>query len=229
MTAADFPYPAVGMVHVANEMSWQRPVTADERLTLSCWAEGPRPHRKGVTVDLCGTAGVGDDLAWQGRSTYLVRGARMPDGSHEAGQPVGDPAPETTAEPPSPLPDAAGLLPRARWRLPADLGRRYAAVAGDINPIHLHPLAARALGFPRAIAHGMWAHARVLSALAPASQLPAGRVRVGFQAPLLLPGTAQLAARPDGSAFAVTSAAGERTHLAGTLQPADFTNRPPAV
>lgn len=227
MTAADFPYPAVGMVHVANAMSWQRPVTAGEPLTLTCWAEGPRPHRKGVTVDLCGTAGAGDEVAWEGRSTYLVRGGRMPGSSDEPGQPSPGAGPEPAAEPPPP--DPADLLPRARWRLPADLGRRYAAVAGDINPIHLHPLAAKALGFPRAIAHGMWAHARVLSDLGPAAQPPEGRVRVSFQAPLLLPGTAELAARPDGSAFAVTSRQGERTHLAGTLEAADFTNRSPAV
>lgn len=216
MTAPDFPNPAVGMVHVANEMVWQRPVTAHEQLTLSCWAEGPRPHRKGVTVDLCGTAGAGDEVAWRGRSRYLVRGASVPAGG------AGRPAAERDA-------DAAGLLARARWWLPGDLGRRYAAVAGDVNPIHLHPLAARALGFPRAIAHGMWAQARVLADLGPVGRPPAGRVRVEFRSPLLLPGTAQLAARPDGSAFALTSAGGERTHLVGSLQSTDFTNRTASV
>ena len=25
------------------------------------------------------------------------------------------------------------------WKLPGDLGRRYAAVSGDHNPIHLYP------------------------------------------------------------------------------------------
>lgn len=41
------------------------------------------------------------------------------------------------------------------WSLASDLGRRYARVSGDINPIHLHALSARAFGFRRAIAHGM--------------------------------------------------------------------------
>ena len=51
------------------------------------------------------------------------------------------------------------------WRLPADLGRRYAAVSGDHNPIHLYPLTAKAFGFPRQIAHGMWTKARCVAAM----------------------------------------------------------------
>ena len=55
----------------------------------------------------------------------------------------------------------------ARWHLPDDLGRRYASVSGDRNPIHMHALTAKAFGFPRAIAHGMWTKARCLAALEP--------------------------------------------------------------
>ena len=46
-----------------------------------------------------------------------------------------------------------------------DIGRRYGAVSGDRNPIHLYPLTARLFGFRRAIAHGMWTKARCLAAL----------------------------------------------------------------
>ena len=72
------------------------------------------------------------------------------------------------------------------WRVPADTGRRYAAVSGDRNPIHLHPLPARLLGQPGAIAHGMWTHARCLAALA--GRLPdAFTVEVAFKRPVRLP------------------------------------------
>ena len=77
-------------------------------------------------------------------------------------------------------------------RVPDDIGRRYAAVSGDVNPIHLNPLAAKAFGFPRAIAHGMWTHARSLAALE--GRLPAGplTVRAQFAKPVLLPSTVAL-------------------------------------
>ena len=74
------------------------------------------------------------------------------------------------------------------WRLPGDLGRRYAAVSGDHNPIHLYALTAKAFGFPRQIAHGMWSKARCLAALD--GRLPdAVTVEVAFKKPVLLPGT----------------------------------------
>ena len=74
----------------------------------------------------------------------------------------------------------------ATWRIPDDAGRRYAKVSGDVNPIHLSGLTAKAFGFKRAIAHGMWVKARVLGALA--GRLPdALSVDVGFRKPLFLP------------------------------------------
>ena len=71
------------------------------------------------------------------------------------------------------------------WKLPGDLGRRYAAVSGDHNPIHLYGLTAKAFGFPRQIAHGMWSKARCLAALD--GRLPdAVTVEVAFK-PILSP------------------------------------------
>ena len=106
-----------------------------------------------------------------------------------------------------PAPRAAATTPRRRarpfaevppggveWRLPADLGRRYAAVSGDRNPIHLYPLTAKALGFPRQIAHGMWSKARCVAAIE--NRLPdAVRVDVAFKKPIVLPGTVAFGGR----------------------------------
>ena len=69
-----------------------------------------------------------------------------------------------------------------------DVGRRYAKVSGDVNPIHLHPLGARLFGFRGAIAHGMWTKARCLAALQ--SRVPdALTADVAFQQPLPLGST----------------------------------------
>jgi acyl dehydratase len=109
---------------------------------------------------------VADELVWEDVSTNLKRG----DGDESLPR---DPEFE---DPPV----------TARWRVPGDLGRRYAAVSGDRNPIHLHGLTAKAFGFPRAIVHGMWTKARCLAAL----RLPdAFDVSVRFKKPVLLPST----------------------------------------
>ena len=107
------------------------------------------------------------------------------------------------------------------WRLPGDLGRRYAAVSGDHNPIHLYPLTAKAFGFPRQIAHGMWTKARCVAALD--NRLPdAVTVRVEFKKPVFLPGTVALGSRidDDGVAFSLTRPKDGAPHLVGRAAPA---------
>ena len=102
------------------------------------------------------------------------------------------------------------------WSLPGDLGRRYAAVSGDHNPIHLYPLTAKALGFPRQIAHGMWTKARSIAALE--NRLPdAVRVDVAFKRPVILPGKVAFGSTPidDGYAFSLTSPSSGAPHLQG--------------
>ncbi|GGK82135.1 MaoC/PaaZ C-terminal domain-containing protein [Ornithinimicrobium pekingense] len=197
MAGRDFPFPMMGLVHVANTMTLHRPVTVGEELTLSSWAERLAPHRKGHTVDLVGEARVDDEVVWEGRSTYLARGK-------------GD----GTAPPPGGREDDIPRTELATWRLPADLGRRYARVAGDANPIHLGALPAKALGFPRAIAHGMWTHARALAAVEP--RLPERYVvDAQFVKAILLPSTVVLrgGVRDGSGALAVTSRDGSRIHL----------------
>ena len=90
------------------------------------------------------------------------------------------------------------------WKLGGDLGRRYGAVSGDRNPIHLYPLTAKAFGFPTNIAHGMWTLARSLSALQ--NKLPdAFTVDVEFQKPILLArhGGVRFPGHRDGLVFGV--------------------------
>ena len=86
------------------------------------------------------------------------------------------------------------------------------SVSGDLNPIHMHPLTAKAFGFPTAIAHGMWTKARCLAALHP--RLPDHfRVEVQFRKPILLPATVQFGEeedQPDDSRAAHSSEAGSR-------------------
>jgi acyl dehydratase len=197
MTAPDFPFPLMGLVHVGNAIVQRRPVRLGESVALSVRAGDLRPHAAGTQFDVVAEAYAADGLVWTGRSTYLRRG------------PVGDRSgrPE--------LPPTAG--PIARIRVDGDIGRRYAAVAGDVNPIHLHSLAAKALGFRRAIAHGMWLTARVLASLE--GRLPPSfTVEVAFKTPVFLPSTVLLSTprTAGGWTLDVRSSAG-RPHLAGTI------------
>jgi acyl dehydratase len=135
---------------------------------------------------------------WEGESVYLRLG--------RPGR--GAPAPV--------LDDVAAPTPVETWQVPSDLGRRYARVSGDANPIHTSALGARLFGFRRPIAHGMWAKARAMAALARGTPFDDAEVEVAFRAPLFLPGEARLRTGPNG-AFELTDASGGRTHLRGRL------------
>lgn len=200
-----FPFALPGLVHVANRTEMHRPVTADEPLDLSVRTADLRPHRKGRQFDVLAEARVGGELVWTGASTYLRRGGGGDDG-------VADP--DLPLEPP--VEDADG----ARWRVPGDTGRRYAAVSGDRNPIHLSPLTSRLFGFPKPIAHGMWTAARALAAIE--DRVPVTGIQsLRFGKPLPMPRTVTFAAaaRPDGWAFAVRDARSGAPHLTGAVVP----------
>jgi hypothetical protein len=215
MVDRSFPLGLAGLVHVRNRIAVHRAVDASEILSLRASARALRPHAKGAQVDLVGEVRVGEELVWEGVSTYLARGASAPVQIEqiETEQPV----PGDLAD----LADLADLGGRANalWHVPADMGRRYAAVSGDVNPIHLSSLAARAFGFPRTLVHGMWTKAHALAAIE--ARLPAAYVvDVAFSRPLLLPSTADYVAvqQDQGWDFVVRPGRGDGDHLRGTVR-----------
>ncbi|GAA2743304.1 MaoC/PaaZ C-terminal domain-containing protein [Terrabacter aerolatus] len=177
MSGDRFPLPLLGAVHVENRIEATRPVGVDEPLDVSVWAQDLRPHRRGRQVDLVSEASVRGETVWRGISTYLSRGTEHAD--------------TESSDPPS-TEQLASVGAGPLWLLAEGTGRSYAAVSGDWNPIHVHALTARPLGFPTAIAHGMYSYARVLASLGP--RLPASGLtsRVWFRKPVRLPSTVRL-------------------------------------
>jgi acyl dehydratase len=199
-----FPLPLPGLVHIRNTITVHRRIDAAERLDVRVHADRFVAHPKGAQVDLVARVDAGGEPVWHGCSTYLARGATAPE--------HGDPPPAQ----PGGVPDGT---PAATWRVAAGIGRRYAGVSGDVNPIHLHPLAARVFGFPRAIAHGMWTAARALSALQ-GRLPPALTYEVAFGKPLLLPSSVELRIRAaDGGWDLDVRSRSGRHHLDGSVQP----------
>ena len=197
MSDPAFPYPAIGTVHLENAITAHRAIGVGESLAVRTEVGPARPHPKGRVLDFVTTAHAGDELVWESTSVYLRRGRG--DADAPFGTPFEDVAPTG-----------------ARWRLAGDLGRRYAAVSGDHNPIHLYPLTARALGFRRQIAHGMWTKARSVAQLE--NRLPeAVRVEVSFRKPVFLPGTVAFGSHPtaDGYAFSLSDPRNGAFHLLG--------------
>jgi MaoC like domain len=214
MADGGFPFGAVGLVHLENRIEQRRQIGLDEELTIRVRPTKLQPHPKGQTFSLLTEVTAGDEPAWESESTMLRRGARQPADGPETSKSRTPDAPRREDE------GAPDTRPSATWKLGGDLGRRYAAVSGDRNPIHMHSLTAKPLGFPGAIAHGMWTKARCLAALD--SRLPdAFAVDVRFRKPILLPGRVEFAGAEEGEeiAFAVRDAKRQTPHLDGRVRP----------
>ncbi|MGN6372137.1 MAG: MaoC/PaaZ C-terminal domain-containing protein [Solirubrobacteraceae bacterium] len=228
MADGHFPFGAVGLVHIENRIVQHRPIGTGEELEIRVRTTPLEAHPRGRAFSFVSEARVDGELVWEDVSRYLRRGGggsqaqesgastATPQGS--AGQvggesPIGGPTEEQE------------LSGGAEWKLPGDLGRRYASVSGDRNPIHMHSLLAKPLGFPRAIAHGMWTKARCLAALE--SRLAdAFSVDVRFRKPILLPARVVFTSAGQGQQidFAVRDAKRGAPHLEGhtqTLTPAE--------
>lgn len=208
MTDTSFPFAPMGLVHLRNSITQHRPIGISETLDVRVHADNLRPHPKGRLADLVTAVTSEGELVWEEVTTLFARGEGRGD--------------ETV---PPPLEGVDAPVGPTRWRLKDDLGRRYAAVSGDRNPIHLYALTAKAFGFSRQIAHGMWTEARCLAALA--GRLPeAYRVDVEFRKPILLPASVNFGAVQETgtTTFGVTSPprsedAGPTAHLVGRVVP----------
>ena len=195
-----FPVPAMGMVHLDNSISQHRPIRIGETLDVEMSVGSAVPHPAGSIFLFKTAVRIDSELVWEETSAYLSRGKRNPDAEW----------PDTYERVP------AGPM---TWDLPANLGRKYGAVSGDINPIHLTPVTAKALGFKRQIAHGFWTMARSVAAID--SRLPdAVKVDASFRKPTFLPSKVAFGSKPvpGGYAFSLTKAGSDTIHLLGRTQ-----------
>jgi MaoC like domain len=206
LTSDAFPVRLLGLVHVGNTISSRRPVAEDEGLDVLCSLPAHRETDRGQEFDLITTASVQGSEIWSETSTFLAR--RRAKGGNGAKSSAKAPRDET--------PDA---VQTTSWRADADIGRRYAAVSGDYNLIHISDLTARLFGFNRAIAHGLWSLARTAAELRPRLTTDGVVLSAAFKLPILLPAwvTLQSWDKPSGLAFNLKDAQGDKPHIAGTF------------
>jgi len=202
LSHAEFPLPVLGILHTEQRIERKRAIYAHELLSGRVWVSGLRPARRGGEFDLNTEIQSSGEVVWVGTTTILSR-ALPGDGEKRVRQ---QPAPYTPTR-------------STVWALPADLGRRYAAMSGDYNPVHLWPLTARLFGFKRPIAHGWWALARSVAELD--GDVPEACVlQAHFQAPLTLPGRVTFQSGPLTNGGVRFELRRKELCLAGTVVPA---------
>jgi hypothetical protein len=202
VTGFDFPFPAMGSVHIENHITQYRPILVTDTVSVRVHAENLREHRRGLLVDIVTDVNVGNQTAWHQVTTFL----------HQQPTSLSDePKP-----PPQKLPKPGP--PNAVLRITPGQIRHYASVAGDHNPIHTNPIAAKLFGFPTVIAHGMFSAAAVLANIE--GRLPdAVKYSVRFAKPVVLPARAGLYVDgiSDGWQLTLRNVSKGDPHLTGTV------------
>ena len=203
LTDNSFPFPLLGLIHLSNRIRIHRLLGGVSELSIGVHTQNLKPHPKGATFDVITTVEDALGLLWEAESRMLCRGVKLEGETTEHAQPNPTQVSEVT-----------------RWKAPADIGRRYARVSGDYNPIHLSALSAKLFGFPQAIAHGLWNKAHTLAALS--EHLPAANIEidVAFSKPVRLPSEVTLLASAAGSSGELLlKGTGDIEHIVGQWQP----------
>jgi len=204
LTAPAFPVRLIGLVHIANSITRLHVIDRHAAPDLRCALTAMRETARGQEFDLKTEALLSGERVWSETSTFLARRRDVPAREDAAGSAMSMPVGMNTS----------------LWSAAEDVGRRYAGVSGDYNPIHLAGFSARLLGFPQAIAHGMWTLARTAATIEAQADRAIAILNAAFKLPVLLPSQVQLHTWDEGAgcAFALTAADGAKPHINGTAR-----------
>ncbi|KAI8475531.1 MAG: hypothetical protein J3K34DRAFT_517346 [Monoraphidium minutum] len=179
MASPAFPFNVLGSVLARNSTTVARPLAADEALIYSVridpnYLKNDKGHIE-IKIETTGTTPKGEAV-WKNSLTVIVINPKAPRGG-------GKPPAEGGAG------AAAERTHLEDWKLPAETGRRFGAISGDRNPIHLYAATSSLFGFKRPIAHALFIVARLEAALAKAGFSPSypALFETEFKRPTMLP------------------------------------------
>jgi acyl dehydratase len=199
-----FPYRAFGLLHVSQRVEQPGPIPSDARLMLTAFTEPAEPSPRGARFKIVTEARIGSALVQRAETMALSPGKSN------------GPAPQKS----EPEPDPGKPRYEGELDVPESIGRRYASIAGDFNPIHQHAILARPFGYKRAIVHGTWtAGCAMVMAGLPTSE--AFELYLRFRKPVSLPSKLRVFAFRDGTTdrIRVTSRDGKTLHTELEIKP----------
>jgi acyl dehydratase len=177
---ARFPFRALGLVHMSQHITQTRAIADDAHFDVRTYTTNARWEKRGMSFAIVTEVRVGKRIVWRGETRALAM-------MKSPGKAAASPGRTESTWPYLPR-DTHVETHRESIQVPEHTGRRYAGIAGDLNPIHQHALLARPFGFKRAIVHGTWTLARALVSAGIPEQ-PSYTMEASFRRPVELPST----------------------------------------
>jgi MaoC like domain len=205
LVSRQFPFPLLGLVHIGNSITQHRTILNSELLNLSCQIGTQRITSKGIEFEIRTSVYVRDDLVWESLSTMLYRQRRLTSKTNNAS---------------SKTKDLTHYAQSVTWLASNDIGRKYAKVSKDRNPIHLFAALAKLFGFKKHIAHGMWSKARCLAQLENQLGDKFCHVDVKFKRPLFLPSSVSMSYQQNlnNTVFELSDNVSNSQHVTGEIR-----------
>jgi acyl dehydratase len=186
LTNKIFPFSFLGLVHLRNDIFYYSPLNlTQDVLRLECEVGDWYEVRGGVVFIIKNKVFHNVKCIWESHIHVLKRGKNRAGSPQIKSTKIGFPSNYNENEN-----ENENWYKLDDFSLPEDLGRKYAIIAKDRNPIHQYSWVAKLFGYSRAIIHGMWTFSWVLSKLESIKELDEPTcIKVWFLRPIYLPST----------------------------------------
>lgn len=213
MTSTQFPISILGLIHYRNRITQHQPIALNAIYTCICRMSKDNTTDTGRFIDIQIDVFVDGKLMWECTSTFLQKNKQLK--SKYKSQPIN--TVQTDNTPSSKL--AMKQVSTLKFS-PFDVCK-YAYISKDTNPIHLHFIPAKLMGFKTSIAHGMFAKARVLAQLEHLVHIQHISIDVQFKSAIFLPSQVcfNVALSQQKNTFSLTDLNQRVTHLFGVITP----------
>jgi len=208
MTSVKFPVSILGLIHYKNKIIQHQPIKPNAILSIICRVSNDNFSHRGRLIETHIEIFVEGNLAWECTSTFL----------HKSNKKIFS----RTEKSPSNKPLAGQAMQTvASLKLSSADALKYAYISKDTNPIHMHYIPAKLMGFKTTIMHGMLAKARVLAQLETVIDIQHISIDVQFKNAIFLPSQVCLnvALSPQNNTFSLIDSDQRVTHLSGVISP----------
>ena len=178
LTHQKFPIPLLGSLHLRNHIIHHRPIRENEIFTMDINLGEKRIVKQGIEFDFTILLSNGRERLWESITTWIQKGKFG--NSYTQSPYAGLIQPITDGE------------KHAESYIPKNIGKKFARITGDYNPIHVSRFMAPFFGLKRDVAHAMWVCADAIARLPKLNEHAPRRVDLAFKGPLFLDSTSTI-------------------------------------
>lgn len=164
LSHSKFPLPILGAVHMSNEFELFCSLDENNSFDIDLKIKGFSLHKAGVLFNIESTITQNNKQIWRCISTFLSI-MKLPKSLHaELKKTLSNASPTSKKSLTETMIKSFGCEQDfTEIKFPSNMGKKFASICGDYNPIHTNRILAKLFGFRSCIAHGICAFTKCLT------------------------------------------------------------------